>query len=137
MAERSNRQVAEAVWEAMERQDLDTVESLMAPDCVQEWPQSGEVIRGRDNIMAINRNYPGFPTIKGREIRGEGNVWVGEAELDYHGRRVQLCSIWELRDGLIVRETDYFADPFDAPKWRERWVDRKDDRPPPPPTGRW
>ncbi len=137
VAARDNRERASEVWRALERQDLDALEALLAYDCVQEWPQSGEVIRGRENIMAINRNYPGFPDIRGREIRGEGDLWVGEAELDYHGRRVHICSIWEFRDGRIVRETDYFADPFDAPRWRQRWVDRAERHLPPPPTGRW
>ncbi len=31
---------------------------MAADDIVQEWPQSGERIRGRDNIRAVNENYP-------------------------------------------------------------------------------
>ena len=31
-------------------------------------------------------------------------------------------SLVELRDGKIVKQTDYFADPFEAPAWRSRWV---------------
>jgi hypothetical protein len=31
----------------------------------------------------------------------------------------------EFRDGKVSRETQYFADPFDAPAWRTQWVDRK------------
>jgi hypothetical protein len=27
-------------------------------------------------------------------------------------------------DGKIVRQTDYFANPFEAPAWRSKWVER-------------
>ena len=33
-------------------------------------------------------------------------------------------SILELRDGKVVRETDYYAQPFQAPAWRAAWVER-------------
>lgn len=33
-------------------------------------------------------------------------------------------SVIELRDGRVVRETDYFAQPFQAPQWRAQWVER-------------
>jgi hypothetical protein len=28
----------------------------------------------------------------------------------------------EFRNGKVVRETQYFADPFEAPAWRSQWV---------------
>jgi hypothetical protein len=28
----------------------------------------------------------------------------------------------EFRDGKVVYETQYFADPFEAPAWRSKWV---------------
>jgi len=31
-------------------------------------------------------------------------------------------SIMEFRNGKVVRETQYFADPFEAPAWRSQWV---------------
>src|SRR4029453_17524049 len=51
------------LWAMMEKQDWDVAIDFYAEDAVEEWPQSGERIRGRDNIMAINKNYPGFPKL--------------------------------------------------------------------------
>jgi hypothetical protein len=34
-----------------------------------------------------------------------------------------VCII-ELRDGKVLRETDYYAQPFQAPEWRAQWVER-------------
>jgi len=31
-------------------------------------------------------------------------------------------SIMEFRKGKVVHETQYFADPFEAPAWRSQWV---------------
>jgi hypothetical protein len=28
----------------------------------------------------------------------------------------------EFRNGKVVHETQYFADPFEAPSWRSQWV---------------
>jgi hypothetical protein len=28
----------------------------------------------------------------------------------------------EFRNGKVVHETQYFADPFEAPAWRRQWV---------------
>jgi hypothetical protein len=136
MSDEANRAAVERAWRAFAEGDLGPYEEILAEDCVQEWPQSGEVIRGRDNIIAVNRNYPGFPNMKVRELRGAGSLWVGEAELDYHGRRTLYCSVMEMRDGKIVRETDYFGEPFEPPQWRARWVERPQRRAPPP-AGRW
>ena len=32
--------------------------------------------------------------------------------------------IFELRDGRIAKETAYWSLPFEAPEWREQWVER-------------
>lgn len=32
--------------------------------------------------------------------------------------------IMEFRDGMVVNETQYCADPFEAPDWRRQWVER-------------
>jgi len=31
---------------------------------------------------------------------------------------------YELREGKMFRDTRYYAEPFDAPGWRTRWVER-------------
>ena len=103
---------------------------LAAPDMVQEWPQSGERIRGRDNIDAVNQNYEGAtgskPKMTLRRILKPGSAWVAEATIDYgDGTPVSMVSIIETNaEGKIVKETDYFANPFPAPEWRRKWVEQ-------------
>ena len=59
MDERDAHQVAEKLWKALQTGDWETAGSLLHDDFVQEWPQSGERIVGRDNAIAINQNFPG------------------------------------------------------------------------------
>jgi ketosteroid isomerase-like protein len=126
MEERGARQVAEAVWKALAAGDRETASSYLHDDFVQEWPQSGERIVGRDNAIAINQNFPGgLPTMRFRRTLAGGDLAVLEVELIYaDGSRYLGVSVIELRDGKAVKETDYFAQPFPAPEWRAQWVER-------------
>ncbi len=97
--------------------------TLRHEDVVIDMPQSGERIRGRDNMKAMQDAYPGPPTITIRRMVGSGDVWVVEGRSDYSGRIYHLTNILEFREGKIIRETRYYADPFVAPAWRAQWVE--------------
>jgi ketosteroid isomerase-like protein len=124
MGEQENRNVVEQLWRLMEKQDWQAAGALLHDDFVQEWPQSGERIRGRENCMAVNQNYPGFPTQTVGRILAGGDLVTSEVKLDYGGHLYHGVSIFEFRDGKILKETDFFAQPFDAPGWRAQWVER-------------
>ena len=54
-----NRRVVERFTEALAANDYDTLDALTHDDYLARWPQSGEVVRGRANMRAIQENYPG------------------------------------------------------------------------------
>jgi hypothetical protein len=126
MDEQDAGRLAQALWEAMGAEDWEAVAGYVHEDFVQEWPQSGERIVGRDNAIAINRHFPGgLPRMKFRRTVAAGPLAVLQVELTYaDGSRYLGVSIIELRDGKIARETDYFAQPFPAPQWRAQWVEK-------------
>jgi ketosteroid isomerase-like protein len=133
MAVSTNEATVERLRRAFESGSLEDlargVYELSADDIVQEWPQSGERIRGRDNAKAINDNYPQMtgmtPKLSIRRISGEGAHWVVEGTIDYgDGTPVSYVGVTELRDGMIATVTEYFANPFEAPAWRAKWVER-------------
>ena len=97
-------------------------------DHVMEMPQSGERIRGRQNMRAFQEAYPNPPSIRLRRVIVRGNLWVAESVVDYGGRVFHGAAIMELKDGKIWRDARYFAEPFEAPGWRARWVERMEDR---------
>jgi hypothetical protein len=56
---------------------------------------------------------------------GSGDFWWSEWRLTYPDGAVYLVvDLLELRDGLVHRETCYWAAPFEAPDWRAPWVER-------------
>ncbi|MEO5919467.1 MAG: nuclear transport factor 2 family protein, partial [Candidatus Limnocylindrales bacterium] len=89
------------------------------------WPQSGERFRGRDNALAAGRTQPEMPTPAGELLLlGCGDVWVSMVPLRYREEVHHDVGVFELRDGLIARTTEYFGAPFPAPEARARFTER-------------
>ena len=97
---------------------------LRHDDYVMEMPQSGERVRGRDNMRAMQEAFPNPPDATLRRIVGSGDVWVMEATSNYGDDVYLVTDIFEFRDGKIAKETRYYAQPFEAPAWRAQWVER-------------
>jgi ketosteroid isomerase-like protein len=114
-------------WVASAAGDLEAEHDIYHDDAVCTYPQSGEIIHGRRNLQALRSHHPGKPSgFKVRRITGEGKVWVTDYVIDYEGKSAYTVSIMEFVDGKVARETQYFAEPFDAPAWRAQWVERDD-----------
>jgi hypothetical protein len=101
---------------------------IFADEAVIEWPQSGERIRGKTNIIALHEAAPVRVDVDLRRTIGGGDVWVTETTIRYDGTRpTKAVFIMEFRDGRVIRETDYFGDPFDPPAYRRAWVELMSD----------
>jgi hypothetical protein len=146
MAEASGREVVDRWVRAIEAKDFDAQAGLLADDFVDEMPQSGERTRGKDNWLAISRNYPGgvgtvdpasgrvvgaedrwilTPTLSILRIEGSGNVYTYAGTARYpDGQTWDMISIIELRDGKVAKSTTWYAAPFEAPAWRAPYVER-------------
>jgi hypothetical protein len=124
VSEQQNRDALERYFEAFERRDLDAFAELFHDDYLEEYPQSGERIRGKQNARAVNEKYPGLPSLINRSYNISGDLGVMEMTLEYDGDRVHACEIVEFEEGKIKRARTYFAEPFEAPQWRAQWVER-------------
>ena len=94
-------------------------------DYVMEMPQSGESIRGRENMRSFQEAYPTPPSIQLRRVLVRDGLWVVEGINDYGGGQVfDVVLLIELRDGKMWRDRRYYAEPFEAPEWRAQWVER-------------
>ncbi len=119
------RDVLNAHWHASAIGDEVAEHDIYADDAVCEYPQSGERIVGRVNLQALRSHHPGKPSgFNIRRILGKGDLWITEYIITYQGRPTYTVSIMEFRDGKVMHETQYFADPFEAPNWRSQWVQR-------------
>jgi hypothetical protein len=124
MQEQQIREALDAHWQASAAGDANTEHDIYADDSICDYPQSGERILGRSNLQALRSHHPGKPSdFKVRRIVGKGELWVTEYIITYQGRPAYTVSIMEFNDnGKVVHETQYFADPFEAPAWRKQWV---------------
>jgi ketosteroid isomerase-like protein len=125
MQEEAIRELLHAHWQASAAGDADAEHAIYAEDSICDYPQSGERIFGRANLQALRSHHPGKPSgFEVKRIVGNGDLWVTEYTIVYQGKPAFTVSIMEFREGKVVHETQYFADPFDAPAWRKQWVGR-------------
>lgn len=72
----------------------------------------------------MNRYYPGNHKIEVIHAFEVGNkvlttVWI-EADT---GQKTFANSIFDVKDGMIFRAEEYWAEPYPAPESRKQWVE--------------
>jgi len=134
---------------SLNESNYDEYEKLLTEDYVEEYPQSGEVIRGPKNSRAIREQYPGgalqdrietassrvaatearwlrTPTFTVVRAEGTGNVGFSAMQSRYpDGSTWWVINFYELRGGRLARSTTYFAPLFEPPEWRKLYVEQR------------
>ena len=129
-------EMAARIWEIYGFDDLAAyteggVRHVRRRGQVNEFPQSGERFRG-----AGQPSRPCTRPTRATPERGPSRVCGGSSSLAKPGSSrarsttatgspVNSISIVETGpDGKIVKQTDYFANPFEAPEWRRPYQDK-------------
>jgi hypothetical protein len=118
------RAALEQHWTASDADDFETEHEIYCDDAILEYPQSGERIRGRRNIQASRSAQPNAKRFTVRRMIGNGDLWITELVMTYDDHPFYVVSIMEF-DGAqqVVRETQYFSDPFEPGPSRAQWVE--------------
>jgi hypothetical protein len=125
MRDEQIREILDAHWHASATGDFDAEHDIYDDNVLCDYPQSGERILGRSNLQALRSHHPGKPSgFNIRRMVGTGDLWVTEYVITYQGQKAYTLSIMEFRNGKVIHETQYFADPFEAPDWRSQWVQK-------------
>jgi hypothetical protein len=144
MASAEPRAVFEAFLGALNSADIATLAGLVHPDFTETYPQSGELIRGIDNLRAEIEGHPGGFQGKGTDrvvgsadrwvvtpsstlvrIDGAGDTFTGVSRAHYaDGTDWYAVQIGEIRDGRVWRLQTFWAETFEAPAWRSSIVER-------------
>jgi len=124
MGDRTARAALERHWQASDAGDFEAEHDIYRDDAVLDYPQSGERIRGRDNIRESRSVQPSKKRFTVRRIIGSGDLWITELVLAYDDAPSYVVSIMEFRDGLVTHETQYFAQPFEPGASRAHLVER-------------
>lgn len=132
------RDTVEAYFRATATGDTARLANLRHHDFVHDMPQSGERFPTAEAYLAANEAYPGGAPeltplgVTGPQdewvvgagtgplrVSGRGPHWIAEAELAYpNGERWFEILFISFRDGKVVSERSYWAEPFEAPAWR-------------------
>jgi len=122
------RRIVERFWELMNANDFSGAGHLFHEDYVLEFPQSRERLRGRDNFVTFNLEYPaaGPWSFNVHRLIVDGSHAVTEVTVSDTAVSVPAISFFEIRDSLIWRMTEYWPDPFDAPAARAHLVEISD-----------
>ncbi|MDV8070761.1 nuclear transport factor 2 family protein [Rhodococcus sp. IEGM 1366] len=110
-------------WEASDTNNFTEEHHIYRADAVLEYPQSGERIRGRDNIQASRAAQPNAKRFTVQRILGGGDLWISELVLAYDDQPSYVVSIMEFEGEKVVRETQYFGEPFAPGPSRTQWVE--------------
>jgi len=147
VAELTNRDVVERFREAMNASDFDRADQYLADDLVEDYPQSGERIRGRANRRSVVEHYPGrnehdfvpgkagalvgddqwvmTPAMSLLRLSGSGERFTATGQITYpNGETWHVIQLIELRGGKIAKFTTYFAPPFEPAAYRAEFVER-------------
>lgn len=114
--------------ETLEARDWDALAALLHPDVRYEVPQTAELIRGRDNYLRFNQEYPGDWHLQVKRTISQGKHavawfgWTGGGGSD-DGDGITFFEYDG--DGLITGLTDYWPERYDPPPGREHLVERR------------
>jgi ketosteroid isomerase-like protein len=73
-------------WAASDANDFEAEHRIYRDDEVLEYPQSGERIRGRQDIQASRAAQPNMKRFTVRRVLGGGDLWISELVLTYDGQ---------------------------------------------------
>jgi SnoaL-like domain len=110
-------------WAASDANEFAAEHSIYDDHAVLEYPQSGERIRGRERIQASRMAQPNDKRFVVRRMLGGGDLWISEVVLTYDAQPVHMVSIMEFAAGKVMRETQYFGEPFEPGASRVQWVE--------------
>ena len=123
LEETNEQEALRFLTELLPKLSLEEEYEIRHEDYVMEMPQSGERIRGRQKMREFQEAYPNPPSMRLRRVIVREGLWVVEILSDYGGRVYDVVLILELHEGKIYWDTRYYAEPFEAPEWRTRWVE--------------
>jgi len=113
-------------WAASDAGDFVAEHEIYAEYAVLEYPQSRERIRGRQRIQASRMAQPDKKRFALRRLLGAGGLWISELVFNYGERPFHVVSIMEFEGDEVIRETQYFGEPFEPGASRSQWIERMD-----------
>ena len=109
-------------WAAIDRRDFNAAGALMTLPAEVRWPNTGELIRGRDPFVTVQKRYPGRWRIDMEKLLPAGDtiVTVVRVSAEDQSQGFFATSFFEFEGSLIAGITEYWGDIGQPPEWRTR-----------------
>lgn len=123
-----NPSATEVVIEFYRRMNTNEFRSagqMLTDDYTLEWPQSKERIRGRDNFVAVNEEYPAQGRWSFTVNRTVGNATEAVSDVTVtDGTQVaRAITFTTVQEGKIISQVEYWPDNYEAPANRKHLVE--------------
>ncbi len=118
----SGRELVTAFWAAMQANDWHRAAGYLAPECMIDWPCSGERIVGRSDFAAVQAQYPtntGRWSFDVHRVVVEGNTVVSEVTVTDGQQAARVIAFSEIEGGCIARQVEYWPTAYDPPPGRD------------------
>lgn len=121
----SNEKTVKYFWDLYAEGKYEETSVLFAPGAVIYWPCTKEIFRNADNLIKVNRQYPGKHKITLDKIISNGSDVVTTVVVEslFEGQPEPLfffaTSFFSFDNGgMITGITEYWADTAEPPRWR-------------------
>ncbi len=124
LTERKSRDLAIELWRCFDQRQFRDALPLLSADFEAHWPNTRERIRGPENFIALNENYPGIWRCTVRRIDEYADTVATVTEISDGDTSLFAVSFFVVRNGQIVRAEEYFADNGPPPHDRSAFAER-------------
>ncbi|MCD1200569.1 polyketide cyclase [Vibrio cholerae] len=120
----NSKDVVLSFWNAMKTNDFAKASEWLSLDFEGFWPQSGELILGRENFVAINAHYPanGHWLFDIHSIVCEGDSVVTDVSITDGVQKARAITFHTVENGLIIKQKEFWPDEMLPQAWRAQWV---------------
>lgn len=118
-------ETVERFWALMASNDFNSVAQVLADDFVLDWPQSNERIRGRENFVRMNAEYPahGLWQFRINTLFADGAQVVSDVAITDGVQRARAISFFRVEADKIKSVIEFWPEPYAAPANRSHLVE--------------
>ncbi|HTP09840.1 MAG TPA: nuclear transport factor 2 family protein [Anaerolineae bacterium] len=118
-------EVVKEFYRRMNTNDFHSAGQLLSDSYILEWPQSKERIRGRDNFVAVNNEYPAYGrwlfTIN--RLVGNATEAVSDVSITDGTQVARAITFTTVQEGKIVKQVEFWPENYDPPENRKHLVE--------------
>lgn len=118
----SSRELISAFWAAMQANDWERAATYLAPECMIDWPCSGERFAGRSDFAAMQARYPtntGRWSFEVHRLVVESDTVVSEVTVTDGEQSARVVVFSDIDEGRIVHQVEYWPIAYEPLPGRE------------------